>query len=72
MTLFGLFWGLDVEDLWASVRALCYSVHGGSGFSFTRRDVLDMGLGELAAAVEWLDEQRRAEAKALERAGKRR
>jgi len=50
---------------------LCYTIHGGSGYSFTRADVLDMSLGEIDEALDWLEEQRRREAEAMKRATKR-
>lgn len=61
---------VDPDALKDLIRALCYSAHGGSGFSFTRADVLDMGLGEAMEHAEWLDEQRTREANAMRHARK--
>lgn len=61
----------DLEDWQQVVRKLCYKVHGGSGYNFTRRDVLEMPLGEVAEAADWLDTQRRRESEAIERAAKK-
>lgn len=47
------------------IRNLCYHQHGGSGYCFTRADVLEMSLGEIESHVEWLVEQRRRETRAL-------
>lgn len=52
------------------MRVLCYTVHGGSGFAFTRRDVMEMGWGAALDHADWLDSQRRREAQALKRASK--
>jgi len=52
------------------MRLLCYSVHGGSGYSFTRRDFGAMSLGEIEEHLDWLEDQRRYEARQLERAAK--
>ena len=40
---------------------------GGSGFSFHRADVMAMGLGEIISHLEWLDEQRKREARSVPR-----
>jgi hypothetical protein len=53
------------------VTALCYTPHGGSGFSFTRADVLEMSLQEIGFYLEWVEEQRDSEARAIKRASKR-
>jgi len=50
------------------IRVLCYQSHGGSGFSFTRADVLNMGWGEALEHCDWLSEQRSREADAIKRA----
>jgi len=65
LSLWGIFTGLDRDTIFGLVRRLCYSLHGGSGYSFTREDVMNMGLGEAFEYVEYLGEFRKAEAEAL-------
>lgn len=55
---------------WKVIRDLCYHQHGGSGYSFTRADVLDMSWGEAAYYLKSLGELRAAEAKAIKSASK--
>lgn len=50
---------------------LCYSLHGGSGLSFTRADVMDMDLDEIDFFLEWLDERREEEARKIKEAHRR-
>jgi len=57
-----------LQDL---IRVLCYTPHGGSGYTFTRRDVMEMGWGEALAHAEWLDGQRRREADAMRRGSRK-
>lgn len=52
------------------VATLCYSLQG-SGFGFTRADVLDMEVGEALYYAEALDEQRRRESDAVRAAVRR-
>ncbi len=47
---------------------LCYVAHGGSGYTFTRADVLDMDMAEAVFLAERLDENRKAEAAAIRNA----
>lgn len=53
------------------MAALCYTPHGGSGFSFTRADVLEMSVGEALYYLEWVDEQRSKEVSAIKQASRR-
>jgi hypothetical protein len=46
--------------------------HGGSGYTFTRADVLDMDIDEARFLVEKLDANRKAEAAAIRNAGRQR
>lgn len=50
---------------------LCYTEHGGSGFSFTRADVFDMGIDEAEKLRDWLYDRRKKEAEAIRRASKK-
>jgi hypothetical protein len=46
----------SVELAWNRIAVLCLKQHGGSGYNFTRADVLDMDVDE----IEWyIDELRR-------------
>lgn len=65
--LFGL---RSVEDVWNRFAALCWSQHGGSGFAFTRADVLDMDADEIDWMIEEAGERRKREAEAIRKATK--
>ncbi len=52
---------MDEESWRKTVAHLCYTLHGGSGFSFTHADVLGMTLSEINYYLEWLDSQRTEE-----------
>ncbi len=66
-------WAPGEDAVWKILDALCYQAHGGSGYSFTRADVLDMEVREARWLIERLGENRATEAAALKRAhsGKR-
>lgn len=49
---------------------LCYSQHGGSGFTFTREDVLEMDREEVDFYLDALEERRKKEAWAIRNAGR--
>ncbi len=53
------------ESVWALVDALCYSQHGGSGYGFTRTEVLDMETDEAQWFLERLGSNRQREAQAM-------
>ncbi len=55
----------DAEEVWSLIGDLCYSQHGGSGYSFTREDVLRMDWDEAQFHQEKLAERRKEEAKVL-------
>jgi len=57
-----------VEDVLRVVSKLCYSQHEGSGFNFSRADVLAMTPREWRFHLEWLDETRRVESEAIRQA----
>ncbi len=61
-------WSPGEETVWRMLDALCYQAHGGSGYSFTRADVLDMDVREAQWMIERLGENRDAEAAAMKRA----
>lgn len=48
--------------------ALCYAQHGGSGYGFTRADVLDMDVAEAFWFAERLGEHRKDEERAIKSA----
>lgn len=54
-----------------AVADLCYTHHGGSGFGFTRADVLAMDYDEIAYYRTWLQRRRQYEASAIKRSTKR-
>jgi len=47
------------------VMQLCYTQHGGSGYGFTRADVLDMSPLEASDCLERLSDNRKREADAI-------
>lgn len=51
---------------------LCWVQHGGSGLGWTRAEALELDLAELDWWLERVGEQRSKEARAIERATKRR
>lgn len=57
----GLFPLLELEDIYATIRHLCYVPGMGGGFGFSRADVLRMSLGEAESHLEWLEAQRERE-----------
>ena len=63
---------MEPDWLYRLIAALCYNPHGGSGFSFTRADVLDMDLDEARHHLAWLDEQRSRESSAIRAATRKR
>lgn len=63
---------VSAEQLMQLCRALCYHPDGGGGYTFTRADFMQMGMGEIVSHVEWLNEQRDEERRAVERARKKR
>jgi hypothetical protein len=52
------------------IFALTYVQHGGSGMTWTRRDVLDMEYQEAVKSMDRLQEGRRRDAAALRKAGR--
>jgi hypothetical protein len=60
-------WGPGEETTWKLLDLLCYRAHGGSGYGFTRADVLDMDVREAQWLIEQLGENRAAEAAAIKR-----
>lgn len=60
----------ESEETWNIIATLCYVAHGGSGFGFTRADVLDMELAEAIFLMEQLKEFRDEEARAIKAASK--
>lgn len=61
-------WAPGGEAVWRMIDALCYQAHGGSGYGFTRADVLDMDVPEAQWLIERLSENRDTEAAAIKRA----
>lgn len=61
-------WAPGDEMVWKMLDALCYQAHGGSGYGFTRADVLDMDVREAQWLIERLGENRDAEAAAMKKA----
>lgn len=63
------------ETFWSCVASLCIKQHGGSGYNFTRADVLDMEADEIVWYLEEIrrrrteESQRLAEAAAAAKAG---
>ena len=55
-----------------AIFQLCWIQHGGSGLGWSRSEVLDLDLSELEWWLERVSDQRGSEARALERAAKRR
>ncbi len=55
-----------------AIFQLCWTQHGGSGLGFTRSEVLELDLRELSWWLERVQDQRGREARAIERAVKRR
>ncbi len=49
---------------------LCYSQHHGSGLHFTRACIRAMDLDEIEFYLEWLQDRRSEEVKAIEKANK--
>jgi hypothetical protein len=66
-TLFPAFEGDYVFSL---VASLCYTQHGGSGFTFTRGDVMEMDLNEAEYYFEWLRDMRERESAAIRKASR--
>jgi len=56
------------EVLWRLVGDLCWTQHGGSGYAFTRADVLDMEWAEFLAHHRDANERRADETKAIRNA----
>lgn len=57
---------MDLEWWRKLVHHLTYKQHGGSGLGWTRADVLEANAGDLFWEAEYLSEQRKAEAAAIE------
>ena len=55
-----------------AIFQLCWTQHGGSGLGWTRSEVLELDVRELSWWLERVQEQREREARAIERAVKRR
>ena len=51
---------------------MCWRQHGGSGLGFSLEEVLDLPVDEFEWFLERIAEQREKEARALEKAAKRR
>lgn len=60
------------DDVREAIFQLSWIQHGGSGLGWTRTEALELDLAELAWWLERIDEQRTREARALERAARRR
>jgi hypothetical protein len=60
------------EDVCEAIFQLCWTQHGGSGLGWTRTEALELDLAELSWWLERIDDQRTREARALERAARRR
>lgn len=54
------------------IATVCWHQHGGSGFTFTRADCLDMGWDEFCFYLEEAGERRKTEASAITRASQAR
>lgn len=55
-----------------AIFQLCWVQHGGSGLGWSRGEVLDLEVAELDWWLERVADQRGREARAIERASKRR
>jgi hypothetical protein len=66
----GIFPPFESDWFRKATAALCYSEHGGSGYGFTRADVLAMDLDDVEFFLEWLEDRRRAEATAIRKASR--
>jgi len=55
-----------------AIFQLCWVQHGGSGLGWSRAEVLDLEVAELDWWLERVADQRGREARAIERASKRR
>lgn len=60
------------EEVREAIFQLCWVQHGGSGLGWSRREVLDLEVAELDWWLERVADQRGREARAIERASKRR
>lgn len=63
-----MFPNCTTEFVYNTIATLCYTQHGGSGFTFTRQDVLRMGFDEAEHHIRWLEERRQDEYNKLKNA----
>ncbi len=56
--------------MWDAIGQLCWHQHGGSGYNFSRADVLEMEWDEVEHHLKRQEERREAEAKAIREANK--
>ena len=65
--LFGVF---DRESYFNLLHELMWTQHGGSGYTFTYADLMDMPVSEMRKWYDKLGERRRSEADAIRRSNK--